>query len=254
MLNIFNKEMMLKKKLIAFGDSVMKGVYMEDVDREGKPHYVIAKNSFIDEFGRRLGCDVSNYGRFGSTVTAGQGVIDRHSKDVSNSNYVLLEYGGNDSDFDWESIAAAPGENHNPRTPMMLFAKAYRGIIDRIRDYGSNPIILSLPPLCSKRYFDHFTKNMDLQRKNNVLNWLGGSFETINSWHESYNLKLFELGSSLGIPVVDITSAFLACRDYSRYLCCDGIHPNEDGQRLIADTVCDYFCEHVGMFGLTTVS
>ena len=95
MLNIFNKEMMLKKKLIAFGDSVMKGVYMEDVDREGKPHYVIAKNSFIDEFGRRLGCDVSNYGRFGSTVTAV--VREGETIDTFNATVVSKQM----KDYDW---------------------------------------------------------------------------------------------------------------------------------------------------------
>ena len=239
--------MELQKKLIAFGDSVMKGVFMENAGMDGKPHYVIARNTFIEEFGRRLGCDVSNYGKIGSTVTAGQMVIDTHIKDVTDSSCVLLEYGGNDSDFDWASIADAPEAVHAPRTPLTLFAQTYRGIIDRIRNCGSKPIILSLPPLCSKRYFEHFTKNMDLKRKGNVLDWLGGTFETISSWHESYNLKLFELGSSLGIPVVDITSVFLAKRDYSRYLCCDGIHPNEDGQRLIADSVCDYFSTHVNL-------
>ena len=185
--------MELQKKLIAFGDSVMKGVFMENAGMDGKPHYVIARNTFIEEFGRRLGCDVSNYGKIGSTVTAGQMVIDTHIKDVTDSSCVLLEYGGNDSDFDWASIADAPEAVHAPRTPLTLFAQTYRGIIDRIRNCGSKPIILSLPPLCSKRYFEHFTKNMDLKRKGNVLDWLGGTFETISSWHESYNLKLFNL-------------------------------------------------------------
>ena len=35
------------------------------------------------------------------------------------------------------------------------------------------------------------------------------------------------------MPVIDIRSAFLAQPDFRSYLCADGIHPNEAGQKLI---------------------
>ncbi|OLA61120.1 MAG: hypothetical protein BHW37_01125 [Firmicutes bacterium CAG:272_52_7] len=41
------------------------------------------------------------------------------------------------------------------------------------------------------------------------------------------------------IPMIDIRSAFLVKRDYSDYLCEDGIHPNERGHKLIKDTLVD---------------
>jgi lysophospholipase L1-like esterase len=39
------------------------------------------------------------------------------------------------------------------------------------------------------------------------------------------------------VPVLDITSPFLHNRDYLPYLCCDGIHPSQEGHNLIAESV-----------------
>ena len=57
---------------------------------------------------------------------------------------------------------------------------------------------------------------------------------------ELYNLEVFKVGSDLGADVVDITSAFLQKRNFGHFLCLDGMHPNEKGHQLIADTLCDY--------------
>ena len=45
----------------------------------------------------------------------------------------------------------------------------------------------------------------------------------------------------MDVPVIDVTSAFLYHKTFSDYMCADGIHPNEKGHRLIADTVCGLF-------------
>ena len=47
------------------------------------------------------------------------------------------------------------------------------------------------------------------------------------------NMPIIELFAAAGVPVIDIRSAFLAQPDFRSYLCADGIHPNEAGQKLI---------------------
>ena len=37
--------------------------------------------------------------------------------------------------------------------------------------------------------------------------------------------------------MIDIRSAFLVRKDYTDYLCEDGIHPNEKGHRLIREAM-----------------
>lgn len=230
------------KKGVAFGDSVLRGVV---VDRErsdkGSLRYTFLEDNFTSQCGKRLGVEVQNFGKFGSTILKGKEILERHLPVIGQSDFTILEYGGNDSDFDWNEIADMPDITHKPRTELMQFSLTYKSIIDEVRRVGSNPVMLSLTPLDQERYFHHFTRNMDKEQVSNIKQWLGGSLDPISSWHEMYNLQVFKLAIAMDVPVIDITSAFLSRKDYREYMCEDGIHPNERGHRLIADEICDHF-------------
>lgn len=230
------------KRSIAFGDSVLKGVILDD-SRSGRDgvRYKLLDNSFTRLLEGRMGMEIDNCGKFGCTVTAGEAVIERHIAEIGHSKYTFLEFGGNDCDFIWGDISRDPDNAHLPRTDLGTFSMTYRKIIDKVRQIGSIPVMLSLIPLDPDRYFEHITKAMDSVGKANVLRWLGGTTDFITNWHEMYNLQVFKIGTALNVPVVDITSAFLLKKDYREYLCLDGIHPNEKGHKLITDAVCDYF-------------
>ena len=228
-----------ERKAIAFGDSVLKGVIMHS--KESGPQYSLSEHPFLDQCSERLGMEIDNKGRMGSTVISGESLVDRFIKDVSKSQYSVLEYGGNDCDFVWDEIAASPDSVHKPKTDILTFGLTYKRIIDKIRYAGSKPLLLSLPPIVSGQYFEYFTRKMTSEGKSNVLKWLGGTTEPINTWHEMYNIQIFKLGVILKVPVIDITSSFMAQRNYGNCLCEDGIHPNDAGQKLIAQSVCNYF-------------
>lgn len=230
------------KKAIAFGDSVIEGVILDD-RRCGRNsvRYMFLDDNFASQCGRRLDMEICNYGKFGSTVTAGAGLLDRHIGEIGRARYTFLGFGGNDSDFNWQEIAENPHSRHCPHTDIRTFSLAYKALVDKIRHLGSRPVMLSLAPLDPDRYFEHVTRGMNAAGRANVLDWLGGSTGPITNWHEMYNLQIFKLGMVLKVPVIDITSAFLSKKDFREYLCQDGIHPNEKGHRLIADAVCDHF-------------
>lgn len=59
----------------------------------------------------------------------------------------------------------------------------------------------------------------------------------ITNWHERYNIEVFKIAIENNIPVIDITTSFLEQKNYSDYLCDDGIHPNEKGHELIAEAI-----------------
>ena len=104
---------MRRLKVTALGDSITKGVVLTNMDR-----YAVAQKSFMDIAGEKLGMDVINCGKFGSTVTMGEKIVSRYSKDISESQYTFIEYGGNDCDFDWSKIAETPSG-----VPPRLFSK-----------------------------------------------------------------------------------------------------------------------------------
>lgn len=231
----------MDKKVIAFGDSIMKGVVLNTAATDDcKVSYVVTDNKFSNECSRRLGVVIDNHGKFGSTILQGESLIERKLSSISAGEYVVLEYGGNDCDFDWEKIAASPSTKHCPRTPLSLFIERYSAVIDKIKSVGARPVILSLPPLEPQRYFDHFSRCFCNVLKKGVMQWLNGVVYFIDKWHEFYNLEVFKMAIRKRVPIIDITTAFLERRDYGDYMCADGIHPNEKGHALIADVIVNH--------------
>ena len=220
-------------KICALGDSVLKGVVPEN------GRYRVLDGRFSDLCAAELGISVENDGRFGSTVSGGERMLDRiiSRGGLGDFDYTLLEFGGNDCDYNWKAIAAAPDDAHFPNTPLPEFREIYAGLIDKVHAEGSKPVMLSLVPIVSERYFETFSAGMSESGKDNILRWLAGNIEFIHDWHERYNLEVFALAREHGVPIVDITSPFLADRRREALMSCDGIHPSREGHRLIADEI-----------------
>lgn len=220
-------------KVTALGDSLTKGVVLTETNK-----YSLTENSYLDIVSRELDLQVSNYGRFGSTIDMGDAMIGRHSDEIASSEYTFIEYGGNDCDFDWMKIADSPMEDFTPKTTLEEFKEKFVRLIDKVRTLGSKPIIISLPPILSTPYFSFFSRLMSEEQKVNVISWLGGSTDIISRWHESYNRALFMIAKETQTPIIDITTPFDTFRgDISSLYCADGIHPNAQGHRMIAATI-----------------
>ena len=220
-------------KVTALGDSLTKGVILTEANK-----YSLTENSYLDIVSRELDLQISNYGRFGSTIDMGDAMIRRHSDEIATSEYTFIEYGGNDCDFDWMKIADSPMEDYTPNTRLEDFKTRFVKLIDNVRNLGSKPIIISLPPILSTPYFSFFSRLMSEEQKKNVINWLGGSTDIISRWHESYNRALFMIAKETQTPIIDITTPFDTFRgDISSLYCADGIHPNAQGHRMIAATI-----------------
>ncbi|MBE6830962.1 MAG: SGNH/GDSL hydrolase family protein [Ruminococcaceae bacterium] len=97
-------------------------------------------------------------------------------------------------------------------------------------------MLLSLPPIDAQRYFAWISRGLNAE---NILRFLG-DIEYIYRWHEMYNLAVYRLAMDQGVPLIDISSAFLKTGNFQDLICEDGIHPNENGHRLIGQTIEKY--------------
>lgn len=225
------------KNITAFGDSIMRGIVLVERSRN-TPRYTILENSFSTRCSEELGVKINNYARFGNTTNHGLRELMRRNDDIAASDFVILEFGGNDCDHLWSEISINPNGEHHPIILLEDFVRQYAEMVDYVKSRNSKPVLLSLPPIIPDLYFDTITKNMDSVSQNNVLKWLGGSVEPISRWHEMYNLQLFKMAADKDVPIIDISSAFLMRRNCCDLFCQDGIHPNEQGHQLIAQTIC----------------
>jgi acyl-CoA thioesterase-1 len=212
-----------------FGDSVAKGVVLNA--ESGK--YVLLRDSFANRVMEEEQIQVRNFSRFGSTVTRGLETLEKRRGELKDYDHVVLEFGGNDCDYNWAQIAADPEGSHQPNTRLGDFTGKYAEMVRIIREAGSRPVLLSLPPIDAQRYFRWVSRGISGE---NILRWLG-DVEHIYRWHEMYNLAVARLAAALDVPFADITSPFLETKDYGSLLCGDGIHPNESGHALIGSVL-----------------
>ena len=216
--------------ITAFGDSVLKGVVYED------EHYRVSDASFQKICEESLGVVIENKAKFGVTVSKGEAIFQRNLDAIkeSSGDYVILEFGGNDCDFNWKEVAEDPDKGHLPMSTISDFIRTYTTIINEIKELGKIPVLLSLPPIDSSRYFKHISKGIN---GDNIMKWMRYDRQYITNWHERYNIEIFKLAIANAVPIIDITSVFLERKNYSDYLCADGIHPNEKGHKLIAKAI-----------------
>ena len=224
-------------RIAALGDSITKGVVLNDQNR-----YSAAEQSFLDILSSELDLRVDNYGKFGCTVSYGNSVIERHAADIADSDYTFIEYGGNDCDFDWMKIAQDPHGEHKARTPLEEFTEELSSLVTKIKELGSVPVLITLPPILSDTYFSFLSRSMSNEQKNNIKEWLGGDVGIITRWHESYNRVLFQVANQTRTQIIDITTPFDTFRgDLTSLYCADGIHPNARGHKLIAHTIINMY-------------
>lgn len=220
----------MNQGICILGDSIAKGVLF-DAQRN---RYAIAKENIGKQITQVIGNSVTNLSKFGCTVTDGLVRFEKQKDVLQDCRTVLMNFGGNDSDFLWQEISAAPDELHKPKTPIDFFEQTYLKLIERVRKCGLTPILLNLPPVDHTRYFAWISRELNAD---NILKWLGGTSEFIYRWHEQYNVAVHKIAQTANVKLIDIRSAFLQRRDYSHLLSDDGIHPNETGHALIAGTV-----------------
>lgn len=218
------------KQMIALGDSVLKGVLYQNGS------YKTCPTRFTDLLSKEHDLKIDNCGYFGCTVQKGLKILQKDWKKISSDIYdsALLSFGGNDSDFDWQSVSDAPEISHWCKTPLPLFKTLYASMIKELKLANKKVFLLSLPPIEAKQFFSFVSRGKNADK---ILQFLDYDIDYLMRWHEMYNLAVFALGAETQVPVLDITSAFLQENHCADYLCADGIHPNEKGHRLIADTL-----------------
>ena len=219
-------------KFCVFGDSIAKGVIYDAL----KSRYVLVKECCANLFEKATGFIVKNYAKFGSTITRGKEIYVKHADELAQYDRVVLEFGGNDCDFNWKEVSEEPDKTHLPNTDPHVFEQEYSELIDSVKENGGTPVLMSLPPLHAPRFFNWISKDLD---RDAILHWLGGDMYYTYRWQESYNLAVCRLALEKNVPLVDIRQAFLEKINYEQYLCEDGMHPTKQGHQLISDVLCE---------------
>jgi len=223
----------MKKRIEIFGDSLLKGIQLNPQSQR----YHINNNIDVERIEQTHLLDIRNFARFGCTVTKGLALIDKRLK--SNEPFcdvIVMDFGGNDCDYNWQMVSECPDDEHLPHTPLDVFTDTYRKIITLLKENGIIPILTTLPPLDAQKFFNWFCKGLD---KANVLKWLG-DVQAIYRWQEYYSRTVEKVAAETNTRVVDLRGAFLKHKHLERLLCEDGTHPNTEGQKVITQAFLEF--------------
>ena len=105
------------KKAAIFGDSIMRGMFWNEKLAKHK----LWQNPYPARIAAESGIEIENHSFIGSTIKRGRAIFDKVRNKGLHCDLLLLEYGGNDSGYDWAQNAAAPQEEHFPQNQLSVF-------------------------------------------------------------------------------------------------------------------------------------
>ncbi len=209
-----------------WGDSIGKCILYD----EERGRYAICRDNYATRL-KAAGVRVENHSMMGFTVCQ---AAPRLSEEAMRPGGVAaIEFGGNDCDLDWKAVSENPDVYHEARTPMRVFKDTLADMVERVRAFDMRVVLVVPPPIDAEKYFAWVSKNLNPRA---ILKYLG-DVQRIYRWQERYALAAAEVGTRLGCTILNLRDAFLVSRNFKELLCVDGIHPSEEGHRLIWNEV-----------------
>lgn len=213
------------KKIKIYGDSILKGVmFNEELNRYklfGYRFNELAEN----------GIEVENNCKMGATIEQGFEIMQDTLGECDEDTVVVLEYGGNDCNYNWSDVSDNPSGEFLPNTPAEKFQEIYLKMIDFARSKGATVAICNLVPIDSERFMNWVSRGLDY---NNIMSWMG-DVNRIARWQEYYSHLAERVALSAKCPILDLRSIFLTQRSMKDMIGIDGIHPSAEGHSLIKD-------------------
>ena len=223
------------ERAFIYGDSLLKAT-VPDEDMHYRFHLPEVMAQYPTD---RL--EVVNRAKMGATVTKGLSLVEHDVQRGMDARWALVAYGGNDSDFDWEAIAAAPEQEHLPHTVLPEFIEKLRCAVQELASAGVQPVLMTLPPIDGQRYFQFISRRAD---GGSILRWRGDGGR-IYRHQELYSDAVAALAMTEGLPLIDVRRQFLPMRDLPRYIAADGIHLTMTGYRCLFDTLAGWIRERL---------
>jgi len=222
-----------------FGDSILEGIQINPVNKK----YYIDNHIDTEMIMNKFSVKIKNYSSFGCTVTKGSRMLEKKLEKILDCDTVIMDYGGNDCDYNWKAISENPEGIHVPNTPLDIFHDTYCQLIDILKSKGIMPILTTLPPLEPQRFFNWFCKDLNQE---NIMKWLH-DVKTIYFHQESYSREIEKIALEKEVPLVDLRSAFMQSGQVGQLLCEDGTHPNTFGQKIITNSFYEFAGARAGI-------
>lgn len=215
-------------RISVYGDSILKGAVTGT--GSGNLFDVLEENG-LSIAAKTLQFELNNQSVFGNIVTKGIRKLRREIDRGVISDLAIIESGGNDCDYDWNIVCESPTEFHNPRVPLDDFIKTIDEMVGICRQNKITPLLMTMPPLVEDWWFEHLCKNFNEQ---GVRDFTKNMPSVLYQNHEIYNFAILKYCRENNVQFVDMRFEILKTGHYRNFMCRDGIHPNYEGHKFMA--------------------
>ncbi len=204
-------------RVLVFGDSITQGYWDTDggwVERIRKQYDSL---QVTDLEGR----DEPTIFNLGISADNSKNILERiESETISRTRHgnlptIVIQIGVNDSSTD--SMPA----DESVSLPIDDYERNLRGIIEKAKPLSSKIILVGLSA-CD-------------EARTTPVSW--GDYHYTNDAIKSYENKMKDIASELGVPFIPVFDQFKDAVDRGKNLLPDGLHPNNEGHQLLSEII-----------------
>lgn len=216
------------KSIVVWGDSILKGIISSEDLKQIRPSSINA----LQIAGEKLGIEINNKSIYGAHILKLQQTQTRNFNKGISEDVALIESGTNDCDYDWNDVCSKPFSEITQKVPLSQFKKTLSEMIDSCRQHKITPVLVTAPELVVSNWIKYIAIGLDKEKINSFIE---NEPNKLLQNQEEYMQAFHQMAKEKNVQLIDIRSQFKKSPNSNLLMCKDGVHPNIEGHKFMAD-------------------
>lgn len=216
------------KSIVVWGDSILKGIISSEDLKQIRPSSINA----LQIAGEKLGIEINNKSIYGAHILKLQQTQIRNFNKGISEDVALIESGTNDCDYDWNDVCSKPFSEITQKVPLSQFKKTLSEMIDSCRQHKITPVLVTAPELVVSNWIKYIVIGLDKEKINSFIE---NEPNKLLQNQEEYMQAIHQMAKEKNVQLIDIRSQFKKSPNSNLLMCKDGVHPNIEGHKFMAD-------------------
>ena len=216
------------KSVIVWGDSILKGIISSEDLTQIRPSEINA----LQMAGEKLAIEINNKSIYGAHIIKLQLTQTKNLNKGLTADIALIESGTNDCDYEWNDVCTKPFSEITQKVPLADFKRIASEMVDTSRENKITPVLVTAPDLAIPYWKEYITRGLD---KEKIAQFIGHDPYVLLRNQEEYMEALRQIAKEKNVQLIDMRVEFRKNSDPMSLMCKDGVHPNLEGHKLMAD-------------------
>lgn len=216
------------KSVIVWGDSILKGIISSEDLTQIRPSEINA----LQMAGEKLAIEINNKSIYGAHIIKLQSTQTKNLNKGLAADIALIESGTNDCDYEWNDVCTKPFSEITQKVPLADFKRIASEMVDTSRENKITPVLVTAPDLAIPYWKEYITRGLD---KEKIAQFIGHDPYVLLRNQEEYMEALRQIAKEKNVQLIDMRVEFRKTSDPMSLMCKDGVHPNIEGHKLMAD-------------------